>query len=87
VWQLSSGSTVVLPYGSEEYRPVELGASIFVNANKNLVRAAKEFKLNFTEYDGEDGEFAIWDGADFRFRVRARTIFIAHLYFSSYRLK
>ncbi|KIJ30166.1 hypothetical protein M422DRAFT_187434 [Sphaerobolus stellatus SS14] len=62
-------STVVFPYSSEEYRPIELGASIFVKANRNLWRAAQEFNLSFAEYDGEDGEFAIWDGSEFRFRM------------------
>ena len=60
---------MVLPYSSKEYRPVELGASIFVKANRNLWRAAQEFNLSFAQYDGEDGEFAIWDGSEFRFRV------------------
>lgn len=63
------GSTVVFPYNSKAYQPIELGASIFVEANKNLVRATKEFNLTFANYGGEHGEFGIWDGSEFRFRV------------------
>lgn len=35
------GSTVVYPYDDESLKPIELGASIFVDANVNLVKAAK----------------------------------------------
>lgn len=35
------GSTVVYPHGDKNLRPVELGASIFVDANRNLVKGAK----------------------------------------------
>ncbi|KAF8525199.1 Prenylcysteine lyase-domain-containing protein [Hysterangium stoloniferum] len=61
-------STVVYPYDSQEYDPIELGASIFVTANKNLMRATEEFNLSFNTLSDEDGELGIWDGATFRFR-------------------
>ena len=35
------GSTTVYPYCNTSLNPVELGASIFVDANKNLVKAAR----------------------------------------------
>jgi hypothetical protein len=35
------GSTVVYPHGDERLRPIELGASIFVDANKHMMKAAK----------------------------------------------
>ncbi|KAH8823908.1 hypothetical protein DL96DRAFT_1558773 [Flagelloscypha sp. PMI_526] len=39
------GSTVVHPYNDTSHRPVELGASIFVEANKNFWQVADEFGL------------------------------------------
>ncbi|KAG8818418.1 hypothetical protein FRC17_010843, partial [Serendipita sp. 399] len=39
-------STVVYPYNDTSMNRVELGGSIFVPANKNLVRASKEYKLD-----------------------------------------
>jgi hypothetical protein len=36
-----TGSTTVFPHGDARLRPVELGASIFVEANRHLVRAAE----------------------------------------------
>lgn len=59
------------PYDSPHYGPVELGASIFVKANKNLWRATEEFNLSLTSFGDEDGELGIWDGKEFRFRVSA----------------
>lgn len=43
---------------------MEIGASIFVDANKNLWRASDEFNLtrrNFSE-EKEDYEIGVWDG-------------------------
>lgn len=34
-------TTVVHPYDDEKYEPIELGASIFADVNRNLVRSAK----------------------------------------------
>lgn len=48
---------------------MELGASIFVKANKNLYRASEEFNLSLIDFEGETGELGIWDGTEFRFRV------------------
>lgn len=50
---------------------MELGASIFVKANKNLWRATEEFNLSLADFGSEDSEMGIWDGAKFRFRVSA----------------
>jgi prenylcysteine oxidase/farnesylcysteine lyase len=56
----------------EEEEPVELGASIFVEANKNLQKAVKEFGLETTQYgQGEQqdgGETGVWDGERFVFK-------------------
>ncbi|KAK0567786.1 hypothetical protein OC861_002529 [Tilletia horrida] len=54
-----------------EYAPIELGASIFVSANRNLVRAAELFGLNTTTggigLDDDDSGVgtSIWDGQQF----------------------
>lgn len=70
-------STVVYPWNddvsspagsadTEEPLPVELGASIFVQANKNLLKAQRVFNLTVVPAGGEDGGgMAIWDGHAF----------------------
>lgn len=35
------GSTTVYPHGDSRLRPQELGASIFVDSNRNLVKAVE----------------------------------------------
>jgi prenylcysteine oxidase/farnesylcysteine lyase len=62
-------STVVYPYGSKSLEPVELGASIFVAANKNMMRASKEFNLTVVELNDDDEDTGVWDGR--RFIVKA----------------
>lgn len=52
--------------GGEDDLPVELGASIFVDANKNMVKAAKVFGLELVDNsDGGDRGMGIWDGEKF----------------------
>jgi hypothetical protein len=62
------GSTTVHPYNNTAYEPIELGASIFIDINKNLWRAANEFNLSLTV--PEFGDEAIWDGEKMLFTVR-----------------
>lgn len=53
---------------------MEIGASIFVRANKNLWRATEEFGLNRTDFedtDGREDETGIWDGEQFVFTMGA----------------
>ncbi|MCJ1318602.1 hypothetical protein MMC15_003932 [Xylographa vitiligo] len=64
-------STTVNVYG-DPAEPVELGASIFVQVNRNLVSAAKEFGLVTTRnVDGRPKEspdmLGVWDSEVFRF--------------------
>ncbi|KAJ6604259.1 Prenylcysteine lyase-domain-containing protein [Mycena vulgaris] len=54
-------STVVYPYGNTSLPAVELGASIFVKANKNIWRATQEFNLTRRDFRDESG-LGIWDG-------------------------
>ncbi|KAK4703033.1 prenylcysteine oxidase / farnesylcysteine lyase, partial [Phenoliferia sp. Uapishka_3] len=72
-------STVIWPWNDDPYEtptaeddngeePVELGASIFVEANKNLRKAATIFNLTLVDHDGgESGGMSIWDGAKFAY--------------------
>jgi prenylcysteine oxidase / farnesylcysteine lyase len=60
--EVLEGSIAVFPYNDTAYEPVELGASIFVQINKNLWRAVNEFNLSFYGSEDEDGDKAIWDG-------------------------
>ncbi|KAF9015454.1 Prenylcysteine lyase-domain-containing protein [Cyathus striatus] len=55
-------STIVYPYGNTSLPELELGASIFVQANKNLWRASEEFNLTRRDFRGEDYAAGIWDG-------------------------
>lgn len=68
-----TGSTVVYPYGNTSLPAVELGASIFVKANKNLWRAADEFNLTRRDFRDENG-LGIWDGEKLLFTVRKPAI-------------
>ncbi|KAJ7284612.1 Prenylcysteine lyase-domain-containing protein [Mycena rebaudengoi] len=54
-------STVVYPYENTSLPAVEVGASIFVQANKNMWRAADEFNLTRRDFRDETG-LGIWDG-------------------------
>ena len=57
------------PHGNTSLNPLELGASIFVSANKNLWRASDEF--NLTRLDFETGDTTgVWDGERFIITVR-----------------
>ncbi|KAH9982199.1 Prenylcysteine lyase-domain-containing protein [Lactifluus volemus] len=57
-------STTVYPYNDTAYEPVELGASIFVQVNKNMQRAVHEFNLSTYGFD-QDSPMGIWDGERF----------------------
>jgi prenylcysteine oxidase/farnesylcysteine lyase len=48
---------------------VEVGGSIFIEANKNMWRASDEFNLTRLKFDEEDGDVGIWDGDKFVFIV------------------
>ncbi|KAI6136960.1 Prenylcysteine lyase-domain-containing protein [Pisolithus sp. B1] len=58
-------STIVYPYNDTTLAPMELGASIFVDANKNLMRAAKEFNLTLKDFIDEFADTGLWDGQKF----------------------
>ncbi|TFY56537.1 hypothetical protein EVG20_g8889 [Dentipellis fragilis] len=64
-----SGSTTVQPYDDLTYEPVELGASVFVEINKNLWRATNEFNLSRKNFEEDSGETGFWDGEDFVFKM------------------
>ncbi|KAI5205870.1 putative prenylcysteine lyase [Aureobasidium subglaciale] len=60
-------STTVGVYGDDQ-NPVELGASIFVEVNQNLVNAAREFNLSTSgirELHSEGPALGIWNGREF----------------------
>ena len=61
----------MLPYNDSRLAPIELGASIFVKANKNLWRASEEFGLNLTDFSEQPGDstLGIWDGKEFLLTV------------------
>lgn len=65
------GSTTVYPYNNKSLPELELGASIFVPANKNLWRATEEFNLTKRDFQSEDYQTGIWDGESLLVAVRA----------------
>ncbi|KAI9512321.1 FAD/NAD(P)-binding domain-containing protein [Russula earlei] len=64
-------STTVYPYNDTAYEPLELGAFIFVEANKNLQRAVNEFNLSLSRFDEEIDDIAIWDGENVLYTLSA----------------
>ncbi|KAL7412229.1 Prenylcysteine lyase-domain-containing protein [Mrakia frigida] len=62
-------STTVHPYGDLTLPPIELGASVFVDANLNLMRAVSEFGHRLVPWASgdEDDSLTIWDGTSFLF--------------------
>ncbi|ORY25191.1 Prenylcysteine lyase-domain-containing protein [Naematelia encephala] len=60
-------TTTVFPHGDERLRPVELGASIFIEANRHLYKAAKHFGLETGDPDFGESGLGIWDGHEFLF--------------------
>ncbi|KAN0138475.1 Prenylcysteine lyase domain containing protein [Lactarius tabidus] len=66
-------STTVYPYNNTAYEPVELGASIFVDVNKNLQRATREFDLPRYGFEDQDGALGIWDGEQFLYTAGSNT--------------
>ncbi|THH12832.1 hypothetical protein EW146_g7327 [Bondarzewia mesenterica] len=73
-------STTVYPYNDTSYSPVELGASVFVQINKNMWRASDEFNLTRYSFEDEDGEMGLWDGQSFVFRYGATKGFFGSLF-------
>ena len=63
------GSTVVYPYNDTNIYPAELGDSIYVEANKNLWRAAQDFSLGTYNFLDDEDTAGFWDGEQFVFSV------------------
>ncbi|KAG8740549.1 hypothetical protein FRC10_004165 [Ceratobasidium sp. 414] len=62
-------STVVYPYGNTAYAPIELGAGIFTDHNKNMMRAVSEFGFQIVELGGVTAGLGVWDGKQFLYRT------------------
>lgn len=58
------------PYNDASLPAQELGASIFVSANKYLMKATAEFNLTLRYLEDEDDNFGLWDGKQFLVTVR-----------------
>ncbi|KAI0689670.1 FAD/NAD(P)-binding domain-containing protein [Cytidiella melzeri] len=63
--------TTVQPYDDPSLAPIELGASIFVEVNKNMWRAAHEFGFNLSDSAEGSNTLGIWDGKEFILTVRS----------------
>lgn len=68
---LGGRSTTVKIKDDERWGTIELGASIFVEANKNLMKATEVFGLNRTDKETQETSrprLGIWDGNEFLFQ-------------------
>ncbi|KAL0950719.1 hypothetical protein HGRIS_007495 [Hohenbuehelia grisea] len=57
-------STTIYPYNDRSLQPLELGASLFVEINKNLWRASEEFNLTRRPFREDQPVLGIWDGSE-----------------------
>ena len=69
--RIGGRSTTVAAFGDPR-QPLEVGASIFIKANRNLYETAKDFKLPLKDADSDRPKessqaLGIWDGSRFRF--------------------
>ena len=65
------------PYDNPELEPIELGASIFVQPNKNMWRASEEFGFERSDFDDGDDTMGIWDGSQFLLTVSTAMLIVA----------
>jgi prenylcysteine oxidase/farnesylcysteine lyase len=58
----------VYPYNDNSTTLLETGPTVFVDANRNLMRATKVFNLTFRDFGKDYGgaETGVWDGNQFR---------------------
>ncbi|KAI9027288.1 Prenylcysteine lyase-domain-containing protein, partial [Phycomyces nitens] len=68
------GRTMTTPVkGDPALGAIEVGASIFVEANHNLMNATKNFGLNRTTLTGHKQKLGVWDGQSFLFQETGST--------------
>lgn len=70
-----SGSTTIYPYNDTSIDPIELGASIFIPANKILWRATEEFGLKRIAFENKKGVTGIWNGQQFTLQMESGNFF------------
>nr|XP_019048632.1 hypothetical protein I302_02404 [Kwoniella bestiolae CBS 10118]OCF27562.1 hypothetical protein I302_02404 [Kwoniella bestiolae CBS 10118] len=61
-------STVIYPHDDHSLRAQELGGSIFVGSNINMMKGAEHFNLTLITPDSIEPGIAIWDGQKFLVR-------------------
>ncbi|KAG9091270.1 hypothetical protein FS749_016670 [Ceratobasidium sp. UAMH 11750] len=67
--RIGGRTTTVYPYNDNSYAPIELGASIFTPANRNMMRAVSELGLELVQFGGATPGLGIWDGKQFVWRT------------------
>ncbi|WWC58035.1 uncharacterized protein I303_100570 [Kwoniella dejecticola CBS 10117] len=60
-------STTVYPHSDPRLRAQELGGSIFVEANRNMMKGVRHFNLTLIDPDMGESGIGIWDGSQFLF--------------------
>ncbi|WWC85730.1 uncharacterized protein L201_000596 [Kwoniella dendrophila CBS 6074] len=68
-------TTIVYPYNDTSLRPQEIGATLFVGSNKNMMKSVKFFNLTLVEPDINDARVGIWDGTRFLSTTSSSTWF------------
>ncbi|WWD22349.1 hypothetical protein CI109_106840 [Kwoniella shandongensis] len=64
-------STTVYPHSDKRTRPQELGASVFVKANQNMMKATEYFNLTLIDTSYGEAGVGIWDGHQFLYSTSA----------------
>lgn len=81
-------STTIKNHSPDTNLSIELGASVFVGANRILCNAVREFNLNTTSFDlsekypdaGFKGNFGVWNGTDFVYKTKGDESYIGGLF-------
>ncbi|QRV89081.1 prenylcysteine lyase [Ceratobasidium sp. AG-Ba] len=68
-YRIGGRTTTVYPYNDTSYDPIELGASIFTTANRNMMRATDELGLERVQFGAAIPGLGIWDGKQFVWRT------------------
>ncbi|WVW81705.1 hypothetical protein I302_103700 [Kwoniella bestiolae CBS 10118] len=62
-------TTTIHPHSDQRLRAQELGGSIFVEANRNMMKGVKYFNLTLVNPDISESGIGIWDGEKFLFKT------------------
>lgn len=81
-------STTIKNHSPDNNLSIELGASVFVGANRILCNAVREFNLSTTSFDldekypdaGFKGNFGVWNGTNFVYKTSGDESYIGGIF-------